>query len=68
MKRFSFHVCLELTLILLSPLTVVANQIFLKPRQSKTLRIKENINTVFISDPTVVDYKVLNQNTIVLYD
>lgn len=67
MKRFSFHVCLVLTLILLCPLTVAANQIFLKPGQSKTIRIKGNINTVFISDPAIADYKVLNQNTIVLY-
>ena len=67
MKRFTFYVGLMLTLILLYPFSAMANQIFLKPGQSKTLRIKGNINTVFISDPTVADYKVLNQNTVVLY-
>lgn len=67
MKRFSFQLSLVLTLILLYPLTVMANHIFLKPGQSKTLRTKGSINTVFISDPSVADYKVLNQNTIILY-
>lgn len=67
MKRFSFHACLMLALILLCPLTTIADQLFLKPGQSKTLRTKGRVNTVFISDPSVADYKVLNENTIVLY-
>ncbi|WP_440864847.1 type II and III secretion system protein family protein [Symbiopectobacterium purcellii] len=67
MKRFSFHARLILALILLCPLTAMADQLFLKPGQSKTLRTKGRVNTVFISDPSVADYKVLNENTIVLY-
>ncbi|MGL9750722.1 MAG: pilus assembly protein N-terminal domain-containing protein [Symbiopectobacterium sp.] len=45
----------------------MANQLFLKIWQSKTLRTKGRVNTVFISDPLVADYKVLNENTIALY-
>ncbi|MGL9735654.1 MAG: pilus assembly protein N-terminal domain-containing protein [Symbiopectobacterium sp.] len=33
----------------------MANQLFLKPGQSKTLRTKGRVNTVFISDPLVAD-------------
>lgn len=33
---------------------------------TKTIRFKEDIQTVFISDPKVADYKVLNERQIAI--
>lgn len=57
-----------LFLLLLSSLfPATASELYLKPGQSKTLQVKEAINTVFISDPAVADYKILNDKSVVLY-
>lgn len=44
-----------------------AEQANLKPGQSKTLRFSEAVSTVFVSDPAVADYKIVNNKNIVLY-
>ncbi|WP_114192326.1 type II and III secretion system protein family protein [Edaphovirga cremea] len=44
-----------------------ASQTFLKVGQSKTYSVKEKIDTVFISNPAVADYKILNDKSVVLY-
>lgn len=44
-----------------------AEVVNLKPGQSKTLRFASAVNTVFVSDPAVADYKILNDKNIVLY-
>lgn len=49
------------------PLGVKAEVVNLKPGQSKTLRFGSAVNTVFVSDPTVADYKIVNDKNIVLY-
>jgi len=57
-----------LLLLLLSSLfPATASQLYLKPGQSKTLQVKDAINTVFVSDPTVADYKIINNKSVVLY-
>lgn len=48
-------------------LGVKAEVVNLKPGQSKTLRFGSAVNTVFVSDPTVADYKIVNDKNIVLY-
>lgn len=58
---------LLLLLLLPSLFPAMASQMSLKPGQSKTLQVKETIDKVFISDPDVADYKVLNDKSIVLY-
>lgn len=44
-----------------------AEVVNLKPGQSKTLRFASAVNTVFVSDPAVADYKIVNDKNIVLY-
>lgn len=57
-----------LLLLLLSSLfPATASQLYLKPGQSKTLQVKAPINTIFVSDPTVADYKIINNKSVVLY-
>ncbi|HKS33711.1 MAG TPA: pilus assembly protein N-terminal domain-containing protein [Enterobacteriaceae bacterium] len=56
-----------LLLLLPSWFPTMASQMSLQPGQSKTLQVKEAIDKVFISDPAVADYKVLNNKSIVLY-
>lgn len=57
-----------LLLLLLSSLfPATASQLYLKPGQSKTLQVKDPINTIFVSDPTVADYKIINNKSVVLY-
>lgn len=65
--RASLLVALPLFILLLFPARGGAEQLFIKPGQSKTLRVKETINTVFVSDPGVADYKILNEKSVVLY-
>lgn len=65
--RASLLVALPLFILLLFPARGGAEQVFMKPGQSKTLRVKETINTVFVSDPAVADYKILNEKSVVLY-
>lgn len=48
-------------------LVVKAEVINLKPGQSKTLRFSKTVSTVFVSDPNVADYKIVNDKNIVLY-
>ena len=50
-----------LLLLLSSVFPATASQLYLKPGQSKTLQVKDTINTVFVSDPTVADYKIINK-------
>lgn len=48
-------------------LVAKAEVVNLKPGQSKTLRFSKAVSTVFVSDPNVADYKIVNDNNIVLY-
>lgn len=56
-----------LFLLILSPTQVIAGQVSMTPGQSKTLKVKETISTVFISEPSVADYKVINEKSVVVY-
>lgn len=70
MAQYSFRIKRLLILILLLytfPLATKAEQVNLNQGQSKTLSFNEAVNTVFISDPTVADYKIVNDKNIVLY-
>lgn len=46
---------------------VKAEIVNLKPGQSKTLHFDDTVSTVFVSDPSVADYKIVNNNNLVLY-
>lgn len=60
-----------LPLILLALLLMMtsahAEQLFLKHGQSRTLTVKGHIDTVFISNPGVADYKIVGDNSLVLF-
>ncbi|CAI1637631.1 Pullulanase secretion envelope pulD [Serratia fonticola] len=45
----------------------LANSIYLKYGQSKNISVNGVLDTVFISNPRVADYKVINDKNIVLY-
>ncbi|MDF7680857.1 pilus assembly protein N-terminal domain-containing protein [Enterobacteriaceae bacterium ESL0689] len=44
-----------------------AEAVDLKPGQTKTLHFDSPVSTVFVSDPTVADYKIVNSKDLVLY-
>lgn len=71
MKKYPFGIRLSLSMVLFLlfsfTFSAMADQVFLKPGQSRTIRVNETINTVFVSDPAVADYKVLNEKSVVLY-
>ena len=54
-------------LMLFAGFGVKASDYNLKPGQSRTIKVGSQISTVFVSDPAVADYQVINDNSIVLY-
>lgn len=60
---------LLLTALLLQCNLVIAagNELVLKEGQSRSITTREKIDTVFISDPSVADYKVIGSKKIVLF-
>lgn len=70
MAKYSIRTGLLFTLVLLLSFTfpsLAVEPTYLKPGQSKTLRSKGNISTVFVSDPSVADYKIISEKSVVLY-
>ncbi len=55
-----------LLLLFLAP-SAMANYIYLKPGQSKTIDSNASIDTVFVSNPAVADYKILSEKRVVIY-
>lgn len=47
--------------------SAMADYIYLKPGESRTISVQGSIETVFVSNPAVADYKVLNGNRIIVY-
>lgn len=64
---------------LISFLVIISSMIFSIPNgyssevfsldkgSAKTIRVKRNIKTVFISNPKIADYKVIDENKVVIY-
>lgn len=70
MAKYSIHTGLLFTLLALLSLAfplLAVEPTYLKPGQSKTLQTKGTISTVFVSDPAVADYKIVNEKNVVLY-
>lgn len=64
-KIITFFVC---ALFLQSNSVIAADTgLMLRAGQSRSVALKEKIDTVFISDPSVADYKVIGDKKIVLY-
>lgn len=61
----STAVCL-FSLLLLAP-AALADYYYLKPGQSKTIAAPSGLDTVFVSNPTVADFKIIGDNKIVIY-
>jgi pilus assembly protein CpaC len=54
-------------LVFLVSFPAAAGELYLKQGQSKNLNFKEKIQTIFISDPAVADYKIINEKNIIVY-
>lgn len=70
MAKYSIHTGVLFTLFLLVLFSFPSFAVepeYLKTGQSKTFRTKDTISTVFISNPSVADYKVVNEKNVVLY-
>lgn len=61
----SAAVCL-FSLLLLAP-SALADYYYLKPGQSKTIATPSGLDTVFVSNPAVADFKIIGDNKIVIY-
>lgn len=66
MALLSTITCL-LSLLLLAP-SALADYYYLKPGQSKTISAPAGLDTVFVSNPTIADYKIIGGDSkIVVY-
>ncbi|GAL31485.1 type II/IV secretion system secretin RcpA/CpaC [Vibrio variabilis] len=53
--------------LLMSFQVVYAGQQYITVNDAKHIELGEKITKVFISDPDIVDYNVINENTIVVF-
>ncbi|MCX9565043.1 pilus assembly protein N-terminal domain-containing protein, partial [Vibrio cholerae] len=56
-----------LSLILLSSTAWCAELMNLDQGAAKTINLKRQIDTVFVADNTVADYRIVDQNKVVVY-
>jgi pilus assembly protein CpaC len=54
------------SLMLVVP-SALADYYYLKPGQSKTITTPSGLDTVFVSNPTSADYKIIGDNKLVIY-
>lgn len=62
-----FHLSFALQAIFFSTSGNASENIFLKPGNSHPFSFVQNINTVFISNPEIADYKIIDDKNIVVY-
>jgi len=62
-----FHLSFALLAIFFSTSGNASENIFLKPGNSHPFSFVQNINTVFISNPEIADYKIIDDKNIVVY-
>lgn len=53
--------------LLISHSVVASNSLYLKEGEAKPIVTKASIDTIFISDPNIADYQVIDPNKIVVY-
>lgn len=42
-------------------------KLFMSEGESRVIKTQQNINTVFVSNPAVADYKIVDHNTVIIY-
>lgn len=58
---------LKPVILLLMLFSGVCSALTLSPGQAQTINLNENVDSVFISDPDVADYKVINTRKVVVH-
>lgn len=67
-RSVAYYTIITITILLMLIVsTAQAATLYLKPGQSKTIRLNDNIGTVFVSNPTITNYKVVSDNTVTIY-
>ncbi|NIH92213.1 pilus assembly protein CpaC [Enterobacter asburiae] len=66
MSKFLYSTAASLFLCFLTS-GVSAADTYLMPGDSQVIKVKENIDTVFISSPNIADYELIGDNSIVAY-
>lgn len=61
------HLSIIISIFLFLNPSAMANYMYIKPGQSKTIDSNADIDTAFVSNPAVADYKILSERRIVVY-
>lgn len=61
------HLSIIISIFLFLTPCAMANYLYLKQGQSRTIDSNASIDTVFVSNPAVADYKILSEKRIVVY-
>lgn len=61
------HLSIIISIFLFLIPSAMANYMYIKPGQSKTIDSNADIDTAFVSNPAVADYKILSEKRIVVY-
>lgn len=64
---FLSHLLLTAVLLVSFSLPVAAASLYMKHGQSRNFRFNGDLDTIFISNPQVADYKVVNNKNIIVY-
>ncbi len=75
MKRIFFYQrCIKLIFFVFGSLTLFGSanaantgDLFMSEGESLVIKKKQNIDTVFVSNPAVADYKIVDHNTVIIY-
>lgn len=65
MLKISKYILLLLAILL--PRVIFAQDIYLSPGETRKLSFARKIDTVFVNDPSVANYKILNDKTLLFY-
>ncbi|MGF1795054.1 type II and III secretion system protein family protein [Photobacterium swingsii] len=68
MNKNIISLLMLISVVMLSIFNVHASEVFsLDKGAAKTIKVTRKIKTVFISDPKIADYKVIDENKVVIY-
>lgn len=66
-KVFLSTITCLLSLLLLSAPSAFADYYYLKPGQSRTIEAPAGLDTIFVSNPNIADYKIIGERKVIVY-